>query len=154
MGAIDVNKDATGNQLYRWWPAAGTRREFANSYGWKRYVIISLNGGTGIFNSSLNWFSSLIATYQLPSQKGYVSEVLAPWDEQNETHNYTISLYALSGIPASIGAFKIYSAAISHKDKIICNFVPALDPDNRPCMFDTISRTPFYSESSEDFQWG
>ena len=45
----------------------------------------------------------------------------------------------------------IYSFIIYEKNVITANFIPALDTDNRPCLFDAIRRKTFYNQGTEDF---
>lgn len=48
---------------------------------------------------------------------------------------------------------RIFSAKISYFTDIVQDFIPALDPSGRPCMFDLVTQTPFYNEntSGSDF---
>ncbi len=46
---------------------------------------------------------------------------------------------------------RIYNATISQGNVIESNYVPALDPTGRPCMFDTVSRKPFYNAGTGEF---
>jgi len=34
------------------------------------------------------------------------------------------------------------------------NLIPALDPNNRPCMYDTVSKQPFYNAGTGEFLYG
>ena len=45
----------------------------------------------------------------------------------------------------------IYSAKISEGTEIVRNLIPALDPNNRPCMFDTVTSTPLYNQGTGEF---
>ena len=46
---------------------------------------------------------------------------------------------------------RIYSAKISQGAEIVRNLIPCLDATGTPCMFDTVSRTPFRNDGSGDF---
>lgn len=46
---------------------------------------------------------------------------------------------------------RIYSAIFSEGLSIVRKFVPALDPTGSPCMFDLVSRKPFYNAGTGDF---
>lgn len=48
----------------------------------------------------------------------------------------------------TIGAYhiRISRAGIPQR-----NFIPALDPIGAPCLFDTVTRTPYYCDGSQDF---
>lgn len=49
--------------------------------------------------------------------------------------------------------YKIYRAKISEGDQIIRDFIPALDPDGKPCMYEMIEGKPYYNAatSGNDF---
>ena len=46
---------------------------------------------------------------------------------------------------------RIYYFTIYENSNITANFIPALDSNNKPCMFDTISKKAFYNQGSGDF---
>lgn len=49
---------------------------------------------------------------------------------------------------------KIYSAYLKGDNAILWNGIPALDTNNRPCMFDTVTQTPFYNIGTGEFLYG
>ena len=49
---------------------------------------------------------------------------------------------------------KIYSCKHYNGDKLIQDFVPCLDAEGVPCMFDFVSRKPFYNVGTGSFTWG
>lgn len=52
---------------------------------------------------------------------------------------------------------KYYSVSIYEKDteKLVANYIPALDDKNNPCAYDTVSGNPFYNQgTSENFKYG
>ena len=46
---------------------------------------------------------------------------------------------------------RIYGCKIWDGATVVRNYLPALDPAGRPCMFDTVSRKPFYNAGSGEF---
>ena len=46
---------------------------------------------------------------------------------------------------------RVYSFKMKEDGALQRNFIPALDPEDTPCMFDTITRTPFYNQGTGDF---
>ena len=42
---------------------------------------------------------------------------------------------------------RIYRAQITQGDSLIRDFVPCLDTDNRPCMYDLVNQQPYYNQS-------
>lgn len=49
---------------------------------------------------------------------------------------------------------KIYSCKHYNGNELIQDFVPCLDTNGVPCMFDLVSRKPFYNKGSGSFTWG
>lgn len=49
---------------------------------------------------------------------------------------------------------KVYSSKISKNGRLARNFIPALDPTGRPCMFDLVTRRPFYNQGTGEFIYG
>lgn len=45
----------------------------------------------------------------------------------------------------------IYSFALKEAGVLKLNLIPALDTTGAPCMYDTVSRTPFYNVGTDDF---
>ena len=46
---------------------------------------------------------------------------------------------------------RVYSFTMKEEGVLKLNYVPVLDPTGAPCMFDTVSRKPFYNSGSGDF---
>lgn len=49
---------------------------------------------------------------------------------------------------------RIYSFKIQNGDELYQNFVPALDTTNKPCLYDTVSKQPFYNQGTGEFLYG
>ena len=49
------------------------------------------------------------------------------------------------------GCFRVYSFSIFRNDQLQLNFIPCLDDKGKPCMFDTVSRKPFYNKGTGEF---
>ncbi len=49
---------------------------------------------------------------------------------------------------------KLYSCAIFDRGVKVRNFVPCLDPNGKPCMYDSVSKTAFYNQGDGQFTWG
>ena len=49
---------------------------------------------------------------------------------------------------------KVYSCKIYHQDNLVRDFVPCLDANGKPCMFDLVSQKPFYNKGAGSFTWG
>ena len=47
--------------------------------------------------------------------------------------------------------FRIFYFALTEVDKLVRDFIPVLDTIGRPCMFDTVSKQPFYNQGTGEF---
>ena len=65
----------------------------------------------------------------------------------HELSEYPLYLFALNarGIGCQGGHNQIYYLTISDGDELILDFVPVLDADGTPCMYDKITRKCFYN---------
>lgn len=71
------------------------------------------------------------------------------------THNTGIKIFTTvknSGAQAWRG--RIYRAKISEDSEIVMDFVPALDTDGEPCMYDVIGQQAYYNQRDLDFSAG
>ena len=49
------------------------------------------------------------------------------------------------------GYFKIYSFKIYQNDNLVRDYIPCLDNNNRPCMYDMVSKQTFYNQGTGEF---
>ena len=45
--------------------------------------------------------------------------------------------------------FKIYD-----NNELVRNFIPGLDPNGTPCLYDTVLKIPFYNSGTGEFLYG
>lgn len=56
---------------------------------------------------------------------------------------------------AFIQQYRIYGFIIKNaNDALIMNLLPCLDKNGTPCMYDTVSRKPFYNQGTGEFLYG
>lgn len=48
----------------------------------------------------------------------------------------------------------IYEFQIKRAEKIVLNLIPCLDNNNRPCMYDTVSKKTYYNKGTGEFLYG
>ena len=70
------------------------------------------------------------------------------------TSTVTMALFRAKGINASYFQGRIYGCKHYSGDELIQDFVPCLDTDGVPCMYDLISKTAFYNQGTGSFTWG
>lgn len=94
-------------------------------------------------------------TYLCRMQKGkfYFDEV--PYDikvTSEPLENPQFKVFA--SVSASYySAGRVTRANLYRNNEIIANLIPALDLTGTPCMFDTVTRTPFYNSGTGDFTY-
>lgn len=100
-----------------------------------------------IFSSYLNFYNSKIAKFNSDDTDAY-SQITS------QTGTFTIPIwlftYNVNGsYNATYGKWggRIYRAQITQGDALIRDFVPCLDADNRPCMYDLITQEAYYNQS-------
>ena len=70
------------------------------------------------------------------------------------TSTVTMALFRAKGVGRSYFQGRIYSCKHYSGDELIQDFVPCLDTEGVPCMFDFVSRKPFYNVGTGSFTWG
>lgn len=70
------------------------------------------------------------------------------------TADYNMYLFKFYPLDTVGFVYKLYYLKIYDNDKIIRNFVPALDTKNKPCLYDTVSKKPFYNQGTGEFLYG
>lgn len=100
-----------------------------------------------IFHSSLNLYNSKIAKFDSED-----TDVESYITSQAETYTIPIRLFSYNfngSYSASYGKWggRIFRAQITQGDDLIHDYVPCLDVDNRPCMYDLIEQEALYNQS-------
>ena len=70
------------------------------------------------------------------------------------TSTATMALFRSKNVSGSYFQGRIYSCKHYNGNELIQDFVPCLDTNGVPCMFDLVSRKPFYNKGSGSFTWG
>ena len=81
---------------------------------------------------------------------GYLDGVFLSRINYSEWVAQSITLFKLKKAPYS-SACEMYSAQITENGKTLLDLVPCLDETGAPCMFDLVSRKPFYNKGQDDF---
>lgn len=74
----------------------------------------------------------------------------------NPPNNRNFYLFALNNnnIATHLISARIYEVKIQNGDELYRNFIPALDTANKPCLYDTVSKQPFYNQGTGEFLYG
>lgn len=110
--------------------------------------------------SQVSWFADCfgkITTYSITPSTGSLNNLSTQWNNPHAFEKAPVSL--VIGAGGSAGSIiypfvgRIYSAKISEGTESVLNFIPCLDDEGTPCMFDTVSRTPYYNKGTGDFTY-
>ena len=100
-----------------------------------------------IFSSYLNFYNSKFAYFDSSDTdvESYIT---------SQTGTFTIPIWLFSynssgSYNTTYGKWigRIYRAQITQGDSLIRDFVPCLDADNRPCMYDLVTQEAYYNQS-------
>lgn len=70
------------------------------------------------------------------------------------TSTVTMALFRAKGVGGTYFQGRIYGCKHYIGDELIQDFVPCLNADGVPCMFDLVSRKSFYNKGNGSFTWG
>ena len=82
------------------------------------------------------------------------TEYSKAFEYQTFTTPYTITLFAINRGETISGKARIYSCKIFDNGTLVRNFIPALDNNNIPCLYDEVSQTCYYNAGTGEFQYG
>lgn len=115
-------------------------------YGWGRWV--EFNEMRGRQTSKLNFMNS--RKVEGGGSSANLSEL--PFVPEQPIFMFATNI---GGKPNHVWGGRIYDAVISQGESIVMSFVPCLDPEGAPCMFDMVTRKPFYNQATgSDFIYG
>lgn len=98
-----------------------------------------------IFEGSLNYLGNKTAKLRTINKNFSESLPNVTFSTSNNLHLFNPSGYNYNG------QWRIYSYKVTQGTEIILNFIPCLDENNIPCMYDLVSQKPFYNQGSGTF---
>lgn len=121
-------------------------------HGTKRYDYSDASLRNLRAKSSLNWLNS--GTYHVETEKRtFEGELSKTESTLTASFNFHLFLNANGGF-TQLCASRIWSAAISHYEKVLFDLIPAIDNTGTPCMYNTVTRQPFYNQGTGAFVVG
>lgn len=128
----------------------------SRSYAWfgSRISIKSMSSSTGPlaeapYEAELNWLNSREAKLDIAETGEHYSVSLS---SNSNSISKSFYLFKVNGATGG-GTAVIFSAKMSAEQRIIRNYIPALDPTGAPCMYDLVSKAPFYNKGIGDFHY-
>lgn len=83
--------------------------------------------------------------------------LIESFNQQPFSCDYSYYLFQLNNAGALYiinPKMRVYHCEFKENDTLIHNFIPCLDPNNRPCMFDLVTKQPFYNQGTGEFLYG
>lgn len=68
-------------------------------------------------------------------------------------HQYSIPIFAYrnNGAISSMSSVRLFSMQFYQGEELIRDFIPCLDHQNTPCLYDTVSKQTFYNQGTGEF---
>lgn len=109
-----------------------------------------------VIDSSIHATTRAVLT--LDKNKAYINnELIGTFTEAEFETSQTALLFARKTASGGIEERSpsiIYYCKIWHNNILVRDYIPVLDADSKPCMFDTVSKKPFYNQGTGEFLYG
>jgi hypothetical protein len=76
--------------------------------------------------------------------------------EKEVVGTHPLWILAINNNGNKLGSFigKLFEFSCTNSGEEVFNFIPALDTNKRPCLYDTVSKQPFYNAGTGEFLYG
>lgn len=131
---------------------------YLDDYGGTRFLF-RMDGQTGTIPwKGLTTDKIYIVTLSGTEMKAELEDGTAVFSKTFSVNDFTstvtMALFRSKGVSGAYFQGRIYSCKHYSGDELIQDFVPCLDTGGVPCMFDLVSRKPFYNVGTGSFTWG
>lgn len=151
LGMRDGNGDSRFTAVRR---RIGAILSSSVGYGWGQWHVLQVSEGEEItrthYVSAMNWLFSGEASF---FDKTIGDSATKPLNTTELTLHYPLFMFASNtqGNAAYHLVGQLYNAGITVGQSLVGDYKPALDPTGTPCMFDLVTRKPFYNNGTGDF---
>lgn len=117
-------------------------------YGWGTWNVTSLYGNMSYFESKLNFLGDMKATLKTNSEDEQIYDL----NQIDFNCNFPIFIFGNNNKGNCYDQWRgrIYRVKISEGTEIVRDFVPCLNPDGEPCMFEYIEGKEYKNNSTND----
>ena len=127
-----------------------------------RFTLAYLgNYWIGSTSITSNQYYDIEVSYKSGSQTCKINETSVTGASYTGTEELNLNIYLFkrnfytSGDPTALFIGKLYYFQLWQNGTLVRDFIPALDPSNKPCMYDLVSKQPFYNQGTgADFSIG
>lgn len=146
---VDGNAMGAGNNNQSFYTPRWANYRHTVYYGWGTEVSMGFKGISSTGLTSINWLNDK----QVMVNRGHEDVTYVDITDYNFNITLSITLFKRNGSTPRQWNGRIYRAKISEGDQIIRDFIPALDPDGKPCMYEMIEGKTYYNAatSGDDF---
>ena len=139
----------TGENDYHWFIGTQTPWQMAGTYpDGSQYTFYP--GGGNYYQGG-----SKVSTPAGGNKYGIVQHIdLYTGSSSNSTSITLFARRASNGGVAAVGSKKIFCCKMSKNNILIRDFVPCLDNNNVPCMYDKVEKKAYYNAGSGSFTYG
>ena len=131
---------------------------YLDEYGGSRFLF-RMDGQTQAISwTGLTTDKIYIVTLSGTEMKAELEDGTTVFSKTFSVHDFTstvtMALFRAKGVNGTYFPGRIYSCKHYSGDELIQDFVPCLDTEGVPCMFDFVSRNSFYNAGTGSFTWG
>ena len=108
--------------------------------------------------SGITLLARKVVTFNYLNSKSCEIDGVRKYDIPDNLKSYNLAETCLFMYPSSknqneglVG--RMYEARVSEGSEIVARYLPCIDPIGAPCMFDIVTRTPFYNSGTGDFTY-
>lgn len=136
----------------RFYPPRFNMNGISIEYGWENYYVLG-NRNTSddlSYISLLNFYNTRKASIQ--TQSNFYEKALNT-TLPSLSHTIYIFDWNYNGSATTHWIGKIYEVKISQGENLIRHFIPCLDNDGVPCMYDLVNDNVYYKEGDGEFNY-
>lgn len=126
-------------------------------YAWETYVDTGLDwliADDLVYTSSINLYNNRKVQFN-SNNLDYINYLTTTLSDTIDTSLWLFSYNRNNEFEStySVWGGRIYRAKITQGENLIHDFVPCLDENGIPCMYDLVSETPFYKAQGNEFAY-
>ena len=156
---IDVNyyiRDFNANRNY----VFGSASESGNRIQWS-HTNSSFAGYGNEYNNALATTNNSNMNHIILDKGAFYLNDTKIYDKSNVNYNFSADMYSiylfacnLNGRADNFSSIRIYSAKIYEGNTLLRDYVPMLDKNNLPCLFDKVEKKCYYNQGTGEFLYG
>ena len=132
---------------------------YLDDYGNTGRFLFRMDGQTEAISwTGLTTDKIYIVTLSGTEMKAELEDGTAVFSKTFSVHDFTstvtMALFRAKNVAGNYFQGRIYSCKHYSGDELIQDFVPCLDAEGVPCMFDFVSQKSFYNKGTGSFTWG